>query len=54
MKKKLDSKLNGRVLARVLAEELPVVAGGAGPLRKTIVNGHLDMTDSRAEDTLGQ
>jgi hypothetical protein len=53
--KKTNKKSGGRVLARVLAEELPQVTGGDwGPLKKTTVNGHLDVTDQRAEDTLGQ
>jgi hypothetical protein len=52
--KKTDSKqnLNRRVLARALAQELPAVSGGGGPLIKTHVNGHLDVTDSGSQDTL--
>jgi hypothetical protein len=51
---KTNKKSAGRVMARVLAEELKQVTGGEGPLKKTTVNGHLDMTDQRVEDTLGQ
>jgi hypothetical protein len=51
---KTNKKTVGRVMARVLAEELKQVTGGEGPLKKTTVNGHLDCTDQRVEDTLGQ
>ena len=47
-------KMKGRVLARILAEQLADVQGGGGKLIKTTVNGHLDVTDQRTEDTLGQ
>lgn len=51
---KNDKKqLKGRVLARVMAESLRDVQGGGGPLTRTVVNGHLDLTDARDADTLG-
>ena len=52
MDKKNEAKKNlkGRVLGRVLAEELQHVTGG--DLILTRANGHLDATDSRSDDSL--
>jgi hypothetical protein len=47
-----NEKMKRRVLARVLAEQLPSIAGGVGALRTTQINGHLDLTDSREADSL--
>jgi hypothetical protein len=53
MQKNSKQRVQGRVLARVLAEQLSAVQGGGGPLTRTMVNGHLDLTDARDADALG-
>jgi hypothetical protein len=57
---KMDAKQHpGRVLGRVLAEELEQVRGGAGPLVDATAgqtvdpHGHLDLTGGRRGQTDG-
>lgn len=58
-KTKKDGGQQGRVLGRVLAEELEQVRGGFAPVAgatagKTVSpNGHLDLTGGRPEQTDG-